>query len=663
MTRDSKPDLLRRFYIPVRGLFVSLLAIAVLTGVDSRGLSAPPSSPSTEIAVRPVSDGISDSEATQQRLFDAVRYLASDELEGRGVGTDGLDKAAEFIAAHFEQVGLKTDLYNGEPFDHFSRTRRIALGSTNHAQLASSDGTELKLGFREDFLPLSLSASRSFSLPLVFAGYGITAPDLGYDDYAQVDVQGKAVVLFRHEPRQDDPRSPFNGTEYSEHAYFARKITNAVEHGAAAVILCTGVVHLQRALRDAGTEPSADALDAADTLLEFKVRSKLGDRRIPVVHCKRKVLDPLVQSSLGKSLAELELLIDERLGPQSAALADWKIEGEVSVLEQGRTLKNVVGLLEGDGSVPNETVVIGAHYDHLGLGGWGSLAWGTDDQIHNGADDNASGTSVLLEVARRLAGGEKLRRDVLFIAFTAEEMGLVGSEHYVRDPLIPIDHTIAMLNLDMVGRLREDRLTVGGTGTAAEFDPLVERFSRKYDFRLSKDASGYGPSDHASFYGLGVPVLHFFTGLHSDYHRPSDDFDTLNLDGMERITLMVCDSLLEIANADERPIRQSPLRSLLADEPTRPRRIMPQGPWLGVATNDDDDGEGFAISRIIEGSPAEKAGLNVEDVILRFNERSIETAADLIAAVGEQQSGETITLAVRRGRVEIEVEVTLGNGL
>jgi hypothetical protein len=525
-----------------------------------------------------------------------------------------------------------------------------------------AQGVQVDLKPSVDFTPLSLSASRTFDLPLVFAGYGITAPVLDYDDYAGIDVAGKAVIILRHEPRQADPHSPFSGTENSEHAYFAPKIANAIQHGAAAVILCTDAYDVDRRLVDSVEQGPVETRRAGlDELLDFKVRANAGERAIPVLHCKRAVIDPLVKSAVGLTLAELESQIDESLVPHSRALEGCAIRGEVSVLEQGRTLKNVAGRLDGDGSIDSETIIVGAHYDHLGLGGWGSLAIGVDDEIHNGADDNASGTAVLLEVARQLATRPKrLRRPVLFLAFTAEEMGLVGSEHYVRDPLVPLEQTVAMLNLDMVGRLRQERLIVSGTGTATEFDPLVEKLARNYGFKLSKDPSGYGPSDHATFYGHGVPVLHFFTGLHGDYHRPSDDFDKLNLDGMRRIAGMVADAVIELANADAKPTWSNSMQSLLADVSPDLSSGGEAKPFLGIMHDADFAGVGYAILRIVGGGPADRAGLRPGDVILQFADQPIEAAATLQAAIASSTPGTKVKLKCRRGQVDIELEVEIG---
>jgi len=610
----------------------------------------------------------SSTAAAESRLYEAARYLASDELQGRGIWTDGLEKAAEYVAEQFHGIGLNTQLYNGEPFDHFSKMSRLVLGATNEASFVSPKGARTELEFGQDFTPLSFSASKPFDLPLVFVGYGITAPELGYDDYAGIDVKGKAVVVLRHEPEQGDPNSMFNGKENSEHAFFASKVANAVEHGAAALVLCTDQYTV---VNKAKVQHEADAADEPrfDKLLNFRVRGSLGDRQIPVLHCRRAALDGVVRESSGKSLAEWETEIERGPRPRSRALKGSRITGEVSVLEKGKTLKNVLGMLEGDGSFGDETIVIGAHYDHLGMGGWGSLAAGVDDEVHNGADDNASGTSALLEIARDLVSRRKqLRRRILFIAFTAEEMGLVGSEHYVADPLVPMKDTVAMLNLDMVGRLRNEKLTVSGVGTASEFTPLVDRFGQHYGFNVTKQLSGYGPSDHASFYSHGVPVMHFFTGLHVDYHRPGDDVDKLNLDGMQRIARMVADIAVELSRADDKP------KSIDGDDGFVLSRSQgpaanggddkPKGVYLGVISNRAKTkaaslSKGFLVDRIELGSPAHLAGFRRDDVIVELDGKKIGAASEVAKVLKDRKPGERIVIKAIRSGVEIEIEATL----
>ena len=604
----------------------------------------------------------------ENRLAESVRYLASDELQGRGIGTEGIEMAAQYVAQQYADIGLDTWQFGGTPFQEFQRRSRLDLGPTNELVFTGTangkpSSTSLTLG--KEFTPISLSSSGTFDLPLVFVGYGITSEEAGYDDYAGLDVTGKAVIVLRHEPERGNSESAFNGAKNSEHGYISTKITNAVDHGAAAIILCTDEFEISRqATGSDRSEQASSTSTQPDPLLKFRIRSSLGERRLPVVHCQRAVVDQIVEAALGRKLNDLEELINKSLTPHSRELSDWRVGGQVSILRKGRSLKNVVGVLEAKGPQAKETVILGAHYDHLGLGGWGSLSFGSENQIHNGADDNASGTAVLIEVARQLTSRrESLSRRIIFIAFTAEEMGLVGSEHYVRDPLVPLDDTVAMVNLDMVGRLRKNRLTISGMGTSSFFAPLINRLDDKHDFVVTKQQGGYGPSDHASFYGAGIPVMHFFTGLHGNYHRPSDDFETLNLKGMRRIALMVTDVIVEIANAKKSPKLERPDTMAAWIDKFRIRNTPKRtnAAFLGVVAdkNAGPQAEGYLVRRVIKGSPAAAAGVRAGDVVTQLGDQPIRHAKDLVGSVGQLKPGDKVLLTLKRGAVEMQFEIAM----
>jgi acetylornithine deacetylase/succinyl-diaminopimelate desuccinylase-like protein len=643
-----------------------------------------------------------DASAVEARLSESARFLSSDELQGRGVGTDGLNRAADYIAAQFRDIGLATELFDGGPFQKFTMTTGAALGSPNALALAGPSGDEgkprrieLKLG--ESFNPLAAGGSGKFDLPLVFVGYGITAPQENYDDYAGVDVKDKAVIVLRHEPQQANPHSVFEGTEVSRYAPFSRKISNAYQHGAAAVIFCTDEFDIQKnlaALRkrwqaavdeivaangrfQAIEKPTADERkaheakirDLADDVKRFADEIALahdpllpfngagGDpaegRRIPVLACRRAELDGVLKAALGTTLAELEAKIDKGPTPHSRVLEGWRAVGEATVNRDETEVKNVVAVLEGEGLHADETIVIGAHYDHLGYGGAGSAAPGVKE-IHNGADDNGSGTAALVEIARELAArGKKLPRRVVFIAFTGEERGLIGSARYVRNPLVPLDKTIAMINLDMVGRLTDDKLIVHGTGTGSGFDELVDRVCKAYQFRVTKKPSGFGPSDHSSFYGAKVPVLFFFTGSHKDYHRPSDDFDKLNIPGMRRIVEMVVDVTATLAEADGRPAYQEVKG--FADM----IRSGGDRPYFGSIPDFAQDQPGYALSGVSKGGPADRAGLKAGDIIVQFGDSKIGNLEDFDSALRKYKAGDKVPLIVKRASEELKLDVTL----
>jgi hypothetical protein len=391
-----------------------------------------------------------------------------------------------------------------------------------------------------------------------------------------------------------------------------------------------------------------------DSLLPFTGAGDEGsNRKTPVYFCRRQSIDALLRAAINKDLATLEREIDSDLKPRSVDLPGFKAIGQAKVIQKQAEVKNVVGVLEGEGPLANETIIVGAHYDHLGFGGAGSLApWTTE--IHNGADDNASGTATLLEIAHRLAtSGHKPRRRIVFIAFTAEERGLLGSAHYVREPRFPLESTIAMFNLDMVGRLTDNKLIVYGTGTATQFDPLVEELCKKCDFQLTKHPGGYGPSDHASFYGKKIPVLHFFTGTHSDYHRPSDDAPKLNLEGMQRIADLVVDAVQATDAQDARPqyLEIKKIEVIGGGDSDRP--------YFGSVPDFGQNTEGYAISAVTPGSPADKGKLKGGDVIVRFGESRIANLEDFDSALRKYKIGDKVKVVVKRGGKEIELEVVL----
>ncbi|MEX0678934.1 MAG: M28 family peptidase [Pirellulales bacterium] len=643
-----------------------------------------------------------DAGAIESRLADSVKYLSSDELEGRGVGTDGLNLAAEYIAGQFREIGLATELFDGGPFQKFNMTTGASLGSPNELALvgpAPDDGQprriELKLG--GEFDPLAIGGSGKFDLPLVFVGYGITAKAENYDDYAAVDVKDKAVVILRHEPQQANPHSVFDGTENSQHAPFRRKISNAYQHGAAAVIFCNDQFEIEKRVDTLRKRWQAAVAEIVEANAKFKALEKPADgewkeheakigkladdvkrfaeelakapdpllpfngagsdsaegRRFPVLACRRGPLDQVVQAALGTTLAELEAEIDKGPTPRSRELAGWRAVGETAVDRRETEVKNVVGVWEGEGPHANETIVIGAHYDHLGFGGSGSAAPGVHE-IHNGADDNGSGTTVLIEVARQLAlGGKKLPRRVVFIAFTGEERGLVGSARYVRNPLVPLDGTVAMLNLDMVGRLKDEKLIVHGTGTASEFDELVDRFGKQYNFTITKKPGGFGPSDHSSFYAAKVPVLFFFTGSHNDYHRPSDDFEKLNIGGMRRVGEMVTDIAVALAEADGRPAYQEVkgFADLVRSGGDRP--------YFGSIPDFAQDQPGYALTGVAKDGPADRAGLKAGDIIVQFGDNKIGNLEDFDSALRKYKAGDKVPVTIKRGDEQLKLEVTL----
>jgi hypothetical protein len=641
----------------------------------------------------PVAKG-EDAVAIDDRLATAVKYLSSDELEGRGIGTEGINRAADYVAEQFAKLGLKTDVFDGGPFQKFTMTTGTSRGPNNTLTLVASDGKRTELKLDEGFTPLALGGAAKFDLPLVFVGYGITAKDEQYDDYAGIDVKGKAVVILRHEPQQANPHSKFEGEKNSAYAPFARKVSNAYEHGAAAVLLVSDDFDIKKNVADFERrwqtaidqlaeaqakfkqieKPSVEQrvkhreaigkhvdeikswekqiVDAGDPLLSFTSAGEADERReMPVLYVRRSVAETLIQSVFGKSLATIEAEIDKKFEPQSRELAGWKIEGNTDVTWTQAEVKNVVGILEGEGPHADEAIVIGAHYDHLGRGGSNSAQPGSKE-IHNGADDNASGVATLIEVAREIVARGKPARRIVFIAFTGEERGLIGSARYVRNPLVPLDKTIVMLNMDMVGRLTDNKLIIYGTGTAPQLETLVDRLGTQFGFNVTKTPSGFGPSDHSSFYAKQIPVLHFFTGTHSDYHRPSDDFEKLNIAGMRRVGELVADTAVALADASDRPTYQETKGTALAGGGG-------DRPYFGSIPDFAQEQPGYALTGVSKGGPAEKAGIKAGDIIVQLGESKIGNLEDFDSALRKFRAGDKVPVTVKRGTEQVRVEVVL----
>lgn len=583
------------------------------------------------------------------RLKSDVSFLADDAREGRAPGTAGIEAAADYIAAAFRGAGLKPAAGAPGYFQPFTVGGHPKLTEAPEMVLSGPEGEVLEGQPRVDFSPLAIGSGAALDgVPIVFAGYGITAKDdskgLDYDDYDGQDVRGKAVLIIRREPQQGREDSPFDGKRNSDYATFRHKATNAFQHGAAAVLLVNDLVGLK---------------GGKDELLEFAHAGLEKNSDLPFVLISRALADTLLADAGQPSLEGLEGQIDEGLKPRSRELKGWSLRLKYDIERTPIETKNVVGVLEGAGPRAGETIVVGAHYDHLGRGGLlsGSLAFLSKD-IHNGADDNASGTAMVLEMARRLARRpDPLPRRVVFMALSGEERGLLGSRYYVEHPLYPLKSTVMMVNFDMVGRLNgENELTIYGTGTSPGLDALVEALGTSSGFVIKKIADGYGPSDHQSFYLKGIPVLFAFTGTHRDYHRPSDDTERINFPGMARIADLAELLLLDVIRRPERPAFVQVERPDRRRDPGR----FGLSAYLGSIPSYDEDTKGVKLADVRKGSPAEKAGLRGGDLIVNFGGKPVATIYDYTESLGRYKPDDRVEVVVRRDGKEVTLPVTLG---
>lgn len=635
-------------------------------------------------------DAAADSES---RLLEDVKKLASDDWEGRGLGTQGINKAADYIRGEFEKAGLNVKADGGDAFQDFEVVNGVELDGKNELNLVGPDGETVPLAITKDFEVGSFGDSGVLDTPLVFAGYGIEI-EKGYDDYAGLDVKGKVVVILRRTPQQGAKDGPFAGHGAAQYGALRGKVSNAFRKGAKGIILIndphTGrddLAKLQEQLAKATNRltEAALAFDSAaddkkgeaakelagatkhfrevrdlvktndpDPLMKFGYGGAKSGESVPIFHVKREAIDKVLKAALKKDSAEIEAEIDRTGKPLTGDLTGWKAVGETNLKVLRASIKNVIGVLEPPpGPLADETIVVGAHYDHLGYGEEGTMLAGSKE-IHNGADDNASGTAGLLELVRRLAAERaKLPRRIVFIAFTGEERGLLGSAQYVKTPDFPLEQTVAMFNLDMIGRLDANKLTVYGTGTSPVWEKMVDEANKGPGFDLTRKPEGFGPSDHSSFYAKKIPVLHPFTGLHPDYHRPADDWEKLNVPGMRR----VCDFLEQIivatAQLSKRPeyIRIEG-NAQIAREGSRP--------YFGSIPDFNSDQKGYAIQGVAPGSPAEKGGVKSGDVIVGIGDQKVGSLDDFDLALRKYKAGEEVDVTVMRAMAEVKLKITLG---
>ncbi len=555
----------------------------------------------------------STAEVTIDELGYHIRYLASDELEGRGTGTKGGELAVSYLEREFKRYGLAPAGEKGYR-QTFEAVTGVSMGADNTLTLSAA-GARRTLLVGRDFTPYGFSAAGRASSPLVFAGYGINAPNKQYNDYASVDVKGRVVLVAKGHPESGNPHSDFDDiSSVRSKALFAR------EAGAAALLI---------------VNPDADGL------AEFTYDNSPQGAGIMVVNITRaEALALFTRETLPAILAR----IDSTKIPASSVLPDVTADIQTDVSFIRKPVSNVAALLEGsDPALRGQVIVIGAHYDHLGWGQSGSLYRGKDRVIHNGADDNASGTAAMLEIAQYFAANRP-RRSVLFLGFGAEEMGLLGSSHWVKNPTRPIADIAWMINIDMLGRLSDstNKLNVQGVGTSKDFEELVKKVNESYKFDLGLIQDGQGSSDHASFYRKDLPVLFFFTGLHTDYHRPSDDADKINLPGEQRATRFIADVLRAIDGRDERP----PFTKVVVKED---RRVRGFNVYVGTIPDYGNTEEGFKITGTSPGSPAEKAGLKAGDLIVQFGDTKLKNIYDYMNALGLHKPEEDVPVTVKRG--------------
>jgi aminopeptidase YwaD len=576
-----------------------------------------------------VSEFIS-TDITKDELREHVKYLTSDDLAGRKSGEVGNNKAAEYIADKFKEYGLSPAGDNGTYFQEFSFISTTQVGPQNKFDLKIGQ-KEFVLKPKIDYKPLSFSIDTTLSTKIVFAGFGIAAPEsLHYNDYADVDVKGKFVLVMRGSPDTSI------ADKFYQQSSVMGKIFTAREKGAAGIILLTGMPGTKGENLGAYEDP------------------RTGSASIAVLSLRWSVTESMFEA-LGKNLISVKQEIESSLKPKSFEFDNSTASITTQIERIKATSSNVVGFINGyDSSLSSEALVIGAHFDHLGMGGEGSGSLNPDTvAIHHGADDNASGTAGVLELAQYFGiHKNSIKRSIIFIAFTGEELGVLGSDYYVKHPYKPLENTITMVNMDMIGRMKDSVLVIEGMGTSPEFDSLMKRENRD-SLVLKLKPDGFGPSDQASFYKKDLPVIFFFTNLHSDYHKPSDTWDKLNYAGEQKIVEMAKRVVTDLANQDKKPQFTKSVAPPMGGD-RQGARVT-----LGIIPDFASDVPGMKISGTRPGSPAEKAGLKGDDVIIKFGGKDIKNIYDFTYMLGQFKPGDVVDVVVKRGTEELVLKATL----
>lgn len=531
-----------------------------------------------------------------------ISVLASDSLEGRETGEVGEQKAAGYIVEKFKAAGLEPKGDDGSYYQPFDFVKRIETGPNTSLTV---NGTKLEPNV--EFQPMLQTADTKFDFnSIVSVGYGITTEDSTYDDYAGKDVAGKAVLIKRFSP----PADTKPGVDFDKYAAITDKVINAMDHDVSGIFLIT---------------PE----DQDDTLMSVGF-THVTPKDIPIIWIRRKGLE-----KLGLSLTD----------PQAVSAV-----GQTEMVRVRDTGYNIVGYLPG---TDDSTIIIGAHYDHLGYGGPASRYTGTDRKIHPGADDNGSGTAALLELARNFGAKEnQLHHSLLFIAFSGEEKGILGSSYYAKHMTVDTNTVRMMINMDMIGRLREQDkgLMIMGTGTCPEFKHYFDSVLTT-DMKLTLRESGTGPSDHTAFYNRDIPVLFFFTGAHEDYHTPRDVVDKIDFNGVAKVADLVADITTYFDNYG------GPLTFQKTKGDSGRMSHAAFSVTLGIMPDYMAEIKGLKVDGVTPDRPAERAGILKDDIIVKIGEYDVDDIYTYMNCLSKFRKGDSTVVVVQRGDKTLNLDV------
>ncbi len=573
--------------------------------------------------------------ADPQRYLNDIKTLTQPKMEGRGDGLKGLTRAEHILVERYKSLGLEPAGSNGY-LQPFTVTTGAKLKRKNHLLVQNGQArTALKLN--QDYVPFSFSDSGTVAATLVFAGYGVTAEEFGYDDYAGLDAKDKIVVVLRYEPTGFAAKLGNQGM--TTHSQLITKAINARNHGAKGMILVNGKLG-----------------DGEEDLLT-RFGSVGGPENVGLLFAqvKNAVAEEWFHTA-GKSLKEIQEQINSTSKPVFFTFPDTLCATlTIDVQTTHAIVNNVLAYLPGK---TDEYVIVGAHYDHLGRGIFDSLAPSQIGQIHPGADDNASGTAGVLELARILAPLKgQFERGILFMSFAGEELGLLGSAAWVKDPTKPLDKAVVMLNMDMIGRIKDNKVYIGGVGTGTTLQKVLDQAHDDTPLQFEISQSGYTSSDHTSFVTKRIPVLFFFSGLHSDYHKPSDTWDKIKPDPAAALLNIVARLTVELASDPQKPAFVTVVENNPHSGATGGGGGY--GPYFGSIPDFGQTENGVKFSDVKPGSPAAKAGLKAGDVLIQFCDKSIKNLYDFTDALRRSKVGDVVPVTVLRDGKELKVDVKL----
>lgn len=575
-----------------------------------------------------------------QNTQNHIKYLSSDELEGRYPGTIGITKARDYIANQFTSFNLKK--FNGDFLQKLDVPIGYKLGEGNEVYfnvVIPKPGVPIdkvrpvrkNWETGKDWMPMSFSENKQIEAPMVFCGYGITAKELNYDDYEGIDVKNKIAIILTHSPEGEKEDGKF-----ANHISYRTKLQNVRERGAIGVIF----------IKIKG--------DSANVFVPLDRDRFAQNSGLVVIQVNR---NRIAEYFPNNSLFPSELEINKTQKPKSFDLPNSTINIKVNLEENRVPSENVVGYIEGsDPKLKDEYIVIGAHYDHLGFGGPTSNYKGKKLLVHNGADDNASGVAAMLELARIFSENPP-KRSVVFVAFTGEELGLLGSNFFVNNSPIDLQKVSLMINMDMIGRLKNNILYAIGTGSATDLDEIITKIDEQDTLTITKSESPIGSSDQTSFYIKGVPSIMFFTGVHLDYHRPSDDWDKIDYDGLEKVINFISKVVYEVGN------REGKLTYVKTSSGMDPNNTSGRGMGgikFGIIPNFETSKEGLKIAGASPNTPADKAGLKENDIITFIDNHPINNIQDFMEILkGNYKPGDEVNVKFIRSGKEQIVKVKL----